>query len=184
MERRGTARFLAFTILGSTSGKLRTHDMKIFRRTVSALWNTGLCSLVLAILVPVCPASAELGGDEASVLADVQQMHAVRRVERTQTYTLHEIHTPPGTVIREFVSPAGKVFAVSWQGPATPDFSQILGSYYDQLQQAQANRNGRGPLILHQPELVFHSGGHMRSFSGRAYVPALVPQGVRVETIR
>lgn len=158
--------------------------MKTMDATVSAVGKAAFSSLVLAMLLMARPAFAELGGDEASVQADLTQMHAVRRIERSQAYTMHEIQTPPGTVVREYVSPAGKVFAISWQGPATPDFRQLLGPYFDQLQRAQAKRNGRGPLLIDQPGLVFHSGGHMRAFAGRAYIPDLVPQGVNPDTIR
>ncbi|HET7442280.1 MAG TPA: DUF2844 domain-containing protein [Terriglobales bacterium] len=140
--------------------------------------------LAVSVLLSSLPALAELGGDEGSVQADAMQMKAQRRIERTQAYVMHEMHTPPGTVVREYVSSSGKVFAVSWQGPTTPDFRQLLGAYYDQLQNAQLTRNERGPLLIHQPGLVFHSGGHMRAFSGRAYIPDMVPAGVALEAIR
>lgn len=158
--------------------------MKNNRAIHSTAWKAALWSLALTVLLSSLPALAELGGDEASVQADALQMKAQRRIERTQAYAMHEMHTPPGTVVREYVAASGKVFAVSWQGPTTPDFQQLLGAYYDQLQNAQLKRNGRGPLLIHQQRLVFHSGGHMRAFTGRAYIRDMVPAGVALEAIR
>lgn len=157
--------------------------MKNSNATHSAAWRKAALGTLLAVLLAALPASAELGGDESSVQADALGMNAQRRIERTQAYTMHEMQTPPGTVVREYVSSGGKVFAVSWQGPTTPDFRQLLGPYFDQLQNAPSNRNGRGPLIIHQPGLVIHSGGHMRAFTGRAYIPDMVPAGVSAEAI-
>jgi len=110
------------------------------------------------------------------------------RTTQTQGYAVHEIQAPTGTVVREYVSPAGKVFGVAWQGPWPPDMRQILGSNFEQYQQAaqaQANQHvGRRPLMVDQPGLVVHAGGHMRSFAGHAYIPDLLPQGVSAEAIR
>jgi len=65
---------------------------------------------------------------------------------------------------------------------------QLLSSYFAQYEQAlQASSPGpagRRPLLIEQPGLVVQSGGHSRSFSGRAYIPQMMPQGVRAEDIR
>jgi hypothetical protein len=75
---------------------------------------------------------------------------------------------------------------VAWQGPSPPDLRQVLVNYFDQFVQAQQqmHRNGRGPVVIEQPGLVVHASGHSRSFSGSAYLPQMVPQGVSVESIR
>jgi len=49
---------------------------------------------------------------------------------------VHEITTSYGTVVREYVSPGDKVFAVSWRGPVIPELRQMLGNYYAQYEQA------------------------------------------------
>ena len=143
-----------------------------------------LASIFLVLLVVSFPAHGELGGDEASIQADQAQMQGVRRIERSLTHAMHEIQTPKGAVVREYLSPAGKVFAVAWEGQSLPDLRQLLGPYFDQLAQAQKNRKGRGPLTIQLPGLVLHSGGRMRAFSGQAYIPDQVPQGVTAESIR
>lgn len=115
-------------------------------------------------------------------------MQGALRTTQGQAYTLHEIQAPTGTVVREYVSSSGKVFAVAWKGPWPPDMRQILANYFTQYQQAaQAKVNlhaGRSPLTISQPGFIVQSGGHMRSFSGRAYIPEMLPQGVSAEAIR
>jgi len=144
--------------------------------------------LYVAMLTISLPAFAGLGEDVSSVQADQAHMQGSLRTTQTQAYTLHEIQAPSGIVVREFVSPTGKVFGVAWQGPWPPDMRQILAGYFGQYQQAaQAQVNshaGRKPLVIDQPGLVVQSGGHMRSFTGRAYIPEMLPQGVSAEAIR
>ncbi len=134
------------------------------------------------------PAFAGLGEDVSSVQTDQAHLQGSLRTTQAQAYTLHEIQAPTGTMIREYVSSSGKVFAVAWQGPWPPDMRQILASYftpYQQAVQARANLHaGRGPLTISQPGFIVQSFGHMRSFAGRAYIPQMLPQGVSAEAIR
>jgi hypothetical protein len=91
-------------------------------------------------------------------------------------------------MVREFVSPSGKVFAVAWQGPSIPDLRQVLGTYFAQYaeaaQAAQKKRAGHGPLMIRESDLVAELSGHQRAFAGRAYVPQLVPLGMQPDAIR
>jgi hypothetical protein len=140
---------------------------------------------LLLMLISSCSAFAVLGGDVASVQADQAHMKGTLRVANTAAYTVHEIQTPSGTLVREYVSPAGKVFGVAWQGPWLPDLRQLLGPYFEPYTQAaQARRTGHGPLRVELPGAVVHSAGHMRSFVGNAYIPDLLPSGVHAEDIR
>jgi hypothetical protein len=89
--------------------------------------------------------------------------------------------------VREYLSPAGKVFAIAWQGPWLPDLQQLLGSYFTQYQQAARaakQRPGRAPVSIHQSSLVVEQSGHMRGFVGRAYLTDQIPSGVTEESIR
>ena len=96
-----------------------------------------------------------------------------------QGYALHQISAPDGTVVREYTSPQGTVFGVSWKGPVMPNLKQLLGSYFTTFQQAsQAPHPRRGPLVVRTDQVVVESGGHMRAFRGRAYVPSLVPNNL------
>lgn len=131
------------------------------------------------------PAFAALGGDLSSVQADQARLHASERIIPAQNYTVHEMQTERGTLIRQFVSPGGSVFAVSWQGSA-PDLEQLLGTYFEQYMQAaqaQPSRRARG-VHIDTGDFVLESGGHMRFVSGRAFLRSKLPSGVSSDQIR
>ena len=143
---------------------------------------TGLCALICSL-----PSFGVLGGDVSSVEVDRVHANASLRVSQGQNYTVHELRSATGTVVREYASASGKVFAVAWRGPFLPDMKQLLGSYFEEFQkaaQAQNRRGGHGPLIIQQPGLVVELGGHMRSFAGRAYLPDEMPRDVQNGEIR
>lgn len=143
--------------------------------------------MLLALLATLLPleAGATLGGSASSAETDQARMHARREVTAGTAYSVHEITTPAGTVVREFVSSAtGQVFAVTWQGPFMPDLKQVLGEHFDTFVESASKANhGRGSVSVRKPEVVIHSGGHMRAFTGMAYLPGQLPEGVRVEDI-
>jgi Protein of unknown function (DUF2844) len=144
-----------------------------------------VCSIVVAVTV-AAPAFAALGGDTTSVQADLVKMKGALRMTSTAGYTVHEITTPAGTVVREYLSPGDKVFAVSWRGPLIPDLRQMLGDYYGQFAQAASapHIGGHSHLAVEQPGLVVQSSGRMRAFFGRAWAPDLVPQNFSVNDIK
>ena len=141
---------------------------------------------MLAIsLSAAAPAFAALGGDLSSIQADQARLGASERIIPTQKYTVHEMQTARGTRIRQFVSPEGSVFAVSWQGSA-PDLEQLLGSYFDQYVQAvqaQPGRRARG-IHIDTGDFVLESGGHMRFVTGRAFLRSKLPSGVSIDEVR
>ncbi len=143
---------------------------------------------LFALLLFPLPSFASLGSDVTSVQADQAKMQGSLRTTSNDSYTLHEIQAPTGVAVKEYVSTSGKVFAVTWQGPVHPDLRQLLGTYFDQFVQAEkaqrAQRRGRGPVQIQLPGLVVLVGGHMRAFLGKAYVPQMLPAGVRGEDIR
>ena len=73
-------------------------------------------TLMLVLVALPLPAFAALGGDVTSVQTDQTHMRAALvRVTGSGTYSVHEIQTPYGTFVREYVSSTGTVFAVAWQ---------------------------------------------------------------------
>ena len=159
--------------------------------------NTMRCTMLRILLVVVAhvvlaspsPASAALGGDETTVPTDQARMKGTLRSTSTKAYRVHEIKAQTGTVVREYVSPNGKIFAVVWQGPFLPDLHQLLGSYFEQFSKSAKKLKGkhprvRGPRLIQEPGLVVQTGGHMRAYFGRAHIPELVPQGVNIEEIQ
>jgi len=143
---------------------------------------------MVMLLIFAFPAFAfgDLGGDESSIQADQAQMRASVQVARGATYAVHELKTQSGHLVREYVSPSGTVFGVAWQGPSKPDMRQVLGTHFDEYMQAaeQMQRHGHGPLVVELPRLVVVSAGHIGAFSGKAYLPQMLPDGVRSEAIR
>jgi hypothetical protein len=140
-----------------------------------------LAGLVFSSLLLPLRATAALGGDATSVEADQQQMKAKRAVRASANYSVHEITTPYGTTVREYVSPDGKVFGVTWRGPFLPNFQQILGDSYGTFAQAaqdarnaQPRHSRNAPLAVTQPDLVMHSTGHARAYVGQAYIPGMI----------
>jgi hypothetical protein len=144
-----------------------------------------LIALLLVSALPVA-AQAALGGDVTTIEADrVRMKAALVTRQAAAAYTVHEIQTPGGTTVREFASADGVVFAVSWHGPFMPDLQQTLGTYFATFQAAPKTPGlGHSHLIVQQSDLVVHSSGHQRAFSGFAYVPKLVPAGVAVEALK
>jgi hypothetical protein len=148
----------------------------------SKLWLTSLA--LVSMLVSV-PAAATLGEDVSSVRVDQAQMQGTLQVTSAAKFAVHEIQLPSGTAVKEYVSPAGMVFAVSWKGPWLPDLRQVLGRYFEQYTEAAKTQGGGpGPSVTQQPGLVVQSGGHMRAFFGRAYAPQMLPRGVLAEDIQ
>ena len=111
------------------------------------------------------------------------------RVQSTELagYTVHELRSATGTTVHEYESSSGRVFAVAWKGPFPPDLKQLLGSQFEQYQEAMKNSSGRaghGPITIRLPNLVVQLAGHMGDYSGRAYIPDEVPAGTSLESIR
>ena len=147
-----------------------------------------LVGVFVLVLSLVTPALAALGGDVSSVHLDQAQMKGTLKTTKAEAYTVHEIKIPGNTIVKEYVSAAGKVFAVSWRGQFIPNMQQLLGTYFDQFAQAaKAQREshvGHRPLNIQQPGLVVQSGGHMRGYIGKAYAPNMVPQGVSPDALQ
>lgn len=147
-------------------------------RAIIAVW---FC----AIAVPG-PAWASLGGDMESVDADQAAMNATEQITTsTDSYTVYELRTSTGTVVREYLSLDGTVFAVAWQGPVLPNFRQILGDNFTRYTKAAQHRQaGHSHLVIRQSDLVVESSGHMRAFFGRAFLPQMLPQDITKTEIR
>jgi hypothetical protein len=132
------------------------------------------------------PALAALGGNADSVLADRDLANGTLQINAAAGYSVHEITTASGTTVREYLTPAGKVFGIAWRGPFMPDLRQFLGAYYAQYEQAAATTQhvGHRHLSVELPSLVVHSNGRMRAFYGRAWAPDLIPQNVSADDIK
>jgi hypothetical protein len=148
---------------------LNSHDLRI----------AILCSALVAAFGPRI-ASATLGEPEVSVQADSAKLQSSVKMSNQSLYRVHEMTLTSGSVVREFVSLDGKVFAVSWHGPYMPNLRQTLGKYFDTMGSAPRGRADRNHMQIHQGDLVVQNGGHMMAFSGRAYLASAIPTGVSV----
>jgi hypothetical protein len=156
------------------------------------MFLTAVLALGAASLIDLStrPAHAALGATTASVEADRASMKGQLRTRSEAGYSVQEITTASGTLVREFISPAGVVFAVSWSGQSMPNLQQTFGAYFTQFQAAvQARRaqqphlHGHNHLDIHTSSLVVHAMGHMRQYFGVAYVPALIPTNVSISDL-
>jgi hypothetical protein len=172
----------------------------MFKR--SSRWSSIGCMTLLWLPLS---ASATLGGNAASVDADRVALAATASAAPSASSamsganatapvtlpgaTVQTLTLSSGTVVREYLSTAGVVFAVSWQGPVLPQLKQLLGAsnfaqYVETMSAAQGNGNGRGFAGVNLPGLVVNSGGHMGAFFGKAYLPQSLPAGITPQDIQ
>jgi hypothetical protein len=145
--------------------------------------------LVAAGIVVACCIGSEkevratLGGDVASVDANLGRLGGERRVQTVASGKRHDLRLPSGIVVHEYVSAAGAVYAIAWEGPRAPDLRELLGPYFDQLSVRDLRQPvGHHRLEVNGTDLVVRSSGHRGSFFGRAWVPSLLPRGVDPRT--
>ncbi len=153
------------------------------------LRKPSIAALVLVTLTVAGPACAALGGavgaDTRSPAQENALVKAMPRTGAAASYTTHELTTPAGTLVRQFAAADGRVFAVTWSGPAMPDLRQLLGTYFgDYAGTREATGRGHAQRNLENADLVVQSGGRTRAFSGRAYLPSKLPTGVVINDIR
>jgi hypothetical protein len=154
-------------------------------RSIAGVKKLVLTCAVLAAALSPSIADAGLGEPESSVPADAVHFKGSIKATEYVGYRVQEIQLPSGTVVREFVGSDGKVFAVTWSGPTVPNLRQTLGQYFDNfVAAAHARHADHHHLQIQQSDLVVQAAGHMRAFSGRAYLPQAVPAGVNVGDLR
>ena len=142
-------------------------------------------TLLLTLMMGSTPAWAALGEDVSTVDADAQALSGRHIKVAKIGYDMHQITLSDGSVVNEFVSPAGTVFGVSWLGHSIPNLQKLLGTYTTNLQQGQRTRVvPRRAVTIQGNNFVFSSVGHLRFFRGRAYVSSLVPTNLTAEVVQ
>jgi len=139
----------------------------------------------LSAIVALCASSfaapdarAELGG---MIAAPDTTPSGVQRLSAARAFEVRSSVDAGGTTINEYSTSNGRIFAYAWQGPTMPDLSRLLGPYAQRYRDnATQQLNALGNLHasrVEQSDVVVESGGLMRSYSGRAWLPATLPPG-------
>jgi hypothetical protein len=159
--------------------------MKPNCQPIRRLFSWPRAALALALVLQFSsPAHAALGDDVAAVAVDQARMHASLQVLRKSNYDIHELASPTGTTVRQFVGASGKIFAVSWSGGWRPNLRDIMGDHYDAfIAASRGKRVARGVARIELPGMVVVMGGHQRAFFGHVYLTDLVPSGFLPEDI-
>jgi Protein of unknown function (DUF2844) len=146
-----------------------------------------ILSVLLVLALGSMPAWAGLGQPEASVTSDQLHMKSEHRVQDFQAYKVHELANTEGAVVREYVSPDGTVFWITWQGRSTPDMNQLLGNYVNNFQTAtrdQTQIRQRRGITIRTNDFVYSNFCRMGVCSGSAFAPKLLPSNVSAEVMR
>jgi Protein of unknown function (DUF2844) len=143
--------------------------------------SPGLFAMIIScgLLLPRV-AQSSLGGDVTSVTADAQALGGVLQSSAAGSFELEQITTDGGLQVREYLSPGGVVFAIAWSGPVMPDLQQLLGTEFAQFAAAMRAQDHPGRhrnVNVVTGTLVAESAGHLRAYSGWAYLPAMLPAG-------
>jgi hypothetical protein len=130
-------------------------------------------------------ARAELGGMTPSPEVNDSRVQSAARIS---TVRIRSTVDAGGTTINEYATRDGLVFAYAWQGPTMPDLARLLGPYAERYRaKAAAQLSTFGHLHasrVDQADVVVESGGQMRSYVGRAWLPAAVPSDFSLADLR
>ncbi|MEX3813492.1 DUF2844 domain-containing protein [Paraburkholderia sp. BR13439] len=145
-------------------------------------------AITSVIAVVACCASfgahAELGGTMPSqaVVGASAPRTLLNGALRERTWT-----DAGNTTINEYATSTGLIVAYAWQGPTMPDLHALLGKYGDSYTTGAAAAAGSGNLHssrVARSDVIVESGGPMRGYVGRAWLPAALPAGVTSDDIQ
>ncbi len=133
-------------------------------------------------------AHASLGDSITSIETDRARLSGRRSAP--ETYALYEIHTITnnGVTLREYLSGDGKIFAITWKGNTHPDLTHLLGTYFEEFKKIPKRSNRIKGRALNNSlvgkNVTVERSGHLRRARGRAFLPKLIPQGVKLDEIK
>lgn len=142
-------------------------------------------SILVNVSSPM-PVLAILGESSTTVEQDRAMLNGTHRSQPETGFTVHILEAP-GAIIREYTSPAGVVFGVSWRHhTGLLNLDKLFGAYYEEYHQAVA-RQPRLSQRFHRIEtehLIVERGGRMGATWGRVWVVPLLPPGISKEQIK
>jgi hypothetical protein len=143
--------------------------------------------LLLWALALALPAWAGLGEPQSTIETDRARIRARHAVARAPQYAVHDLTMADGSHVQQYVGGNGQVFAVRWNTLHKPDLAALLGkgfASYAGAAQLAARRGGIQRQFRHESlDLVVQSGGHLHVFTGYAYRPSLLPQGLKPQAL-
>ncbi len=89
-----------------------------------------------------------------------------------------------GTTVNVYIDARSRrIFAYTWQGPTPPDLDALLGQYAAAWHSGAAALHAAGGDELHAarvetPSVIVETGGPMRGYIGRAWLPGALPAGM------
>jgi len=134
---------------------------------------------------------AGLGEDRSMLEKDKKHLGYTHQSQLNLTashkpYTVDQLSLGNESVM-EYHTLDGVCFAVTWVGSVQPEISSLLGKYSDEHAKALTNRPtnklSRRFGRVESANITVERFGVANHFSGRAYVPALIPAGVSLDEI-
>jgi hypothetical protein len=141
-------------------------------------------ALTTGVLCASSAAHAELGGtmpDHADAAASAPRT-LLNGALRVRTLT-----DAGNTTINEYATSTGRIVGYAWEGRTMPDLDALLGKYADSYHTGAATSVRDGNLHtsrIARPDVIVESGGPMRGYLGRAWLPAALPPGVTAHDLQ
>ena len=153
--------------------------MRVSRMIPIPVCGSVALSATLTVFLPMTDACAALGDTMAATsgganAAPVALLNGAVLM-RTQV-------DAGGTTVNVYAASTGQIFAYTWQGPTMPDLPALLGAYNASYRAGAAEGFAAGQDLhasrVVRSDVVVESGGQMRSYVGRAWLPRALPGGV------
>jgi len=116
---------------------------------------------------------AELGVNPDSVLTEQKEFNSQLTKNSQNGVMIYTQTLPSGTVVKQYASATGVIFALSWSGPNLPNLQALLGNYFKDY--LAAIKQSRGAISVNTKNLVIQSTGMMGAFQGYALLPKQAP---------
>ncbi|ABE31512.1 hypothetical protein DR64_3607 [Paraburkholderia xenovorans LB400] len=139
------------------------------------------CAIAVAVSCVSTEARAQLGG-AMPVQADSNA--TAPRSLLNGALRMRTLTDAGNTTINEYATNTGQIIAYTWQGPTMPDLRALLGTYADSYRAGAEAAGADGNLHVSRvarPDVVVESGGPMRGYVGRAWLPTALPAGVTAD---
>jgi hypothetical protein len=155
------------------------HTLTLLRASTAILFVTAGGSVYAQLGSAIGNAAIEPGmPDSLAAVVHQADNSAVRWQEATDVNQIR---------VRQYVSPTGLVYAVSWNGPAMPDVSTLLGARFGRYRTgasiALENASGLHSSHVDGDDFVVETSVRLRDLSGRAWLPNALPAGVAAADI-